>query len=339
MSSQSADQPAPDQTPAPVGMRELPPQPAKPVMPAYTMPAPGLPLAGPLPVPQATTVPQAAMPGAGEAGPGPEDSVIARDDHFEGTFTSRGTICVMGSVKGRIEAVRVRIEEGATVDADVIVDEAIVAGNFTGNLTCRERLEARPSGRINGRVETYRLMLHEGARVEGEMHMLTEAPRDASMTIRGSAPVRGETTLELTQPVGPGGPRGRQAGAERHARIRGEAGDDQAGGAASRAGGWRHIRRGCHGLGHVRPDSQRSSRCGARRCPAEEPGRRDPATGDAPRVAAHDDQHAALQQPRRQPPSDEHEPAARRNDHRLLGARPAPDEPSSGRLPGALRAG
>jgi cytoskeletal protein CcmA (bactofilin family) len=182
MSSQSADQPAADQTPAPIGMRELPPQPAKPVMPAYTMPSPT-----PLPAPR---------PAASDAGPGPDDSVIARDDHFEGTFTSRGTVCVMGSVKGRIEAVRVRIEDGARVDADVIVDEAIIAGEFTGNLTCRERLEAQTSGRINGRVETFRLMLHEGASVEGEMHMLTEAPRDASTTIRGSAPLRGEDKPE-----------------------------------------------------------------------------------------------------------------------------------------------
>ena len=120
----------------------------------------------------------------------------------------------MGSVKGRIEAVRVRIEEGAHVDADVIVDEAIVAGEFTGNLTCRERLEARASGRINGRVETFRLMLHEGASVEGEMHMLSEAPRDASTTIRGSAPLRGETGTERkpasTAPTGPAGAASRQ---------------------------------------------------------------------------------------------------------------------------------
>ena len=126
----------------------------------------------------------------------PTTPSIARDDHFEGTFTSRGTVVVMGSVKGRIEAVRVRIEDGAHVDADVIVDEAIVAGEFTGNLTCRERLEARASGRISGRVETFRLMLHEGASVEGEMHMLTEAPRDAATTIRGSASPRGETGTE-----------------------------------------------------------------------------------------------------------------------------------------------
>jgi cytoskeletal protein CcmA (bactofilin family) len=103
---------------------------------------------------------------------------------------------VYGSVKGRIEAVRVRIEAGARVEADVIVDEAIVAGGFSGNLTCRERLEVQASGRINGHVETYKLMLHEGASVEGEMHMLSEAPRDASTTIRGSAPLRGELVGE-----------------------------------------------------------------------------------------------------------------------------------------------
>ena len=188
MFSQSADEPAVDQSPAPIGMRELPPQPAKPVMPAYT-----------------STTPQPAPP-VTQPGPGPDDSVIAKDDHLEGTFTSRGTVVVMGSVKGRIEAVQVRIEDGAHVDADVIVDEAIIAGEFTGNLTCRERLEARASGRINGRVETFKLMLHEGASVEGEMHMLTGSPRDASETIRGSAPLRGGARSESTGEAGTSAP-------------------------------------------------------------------------------------------------------------------------------------
>jgi cytoskeletal protein CcmA (bactofilin family) len=192
MFSQSADKPAADESPAPIGMRELPPQPAKPVMPAYATTTPAMPVS-----PEPTPV---------EAGPGPDDSVIARDDHLEGTFTSRGTVVVMGSVKGRIEAVQVRIEDGAKVDADVIVDEAIIAGEFTGNLTCRERLEARASGRINGRVETFKLMLHEGASVEGEMHMLTESPKDAAETVRGSAPLRGDTAKDDPKPVNPAAP-------------------------------------------------------------------------------------------------------------------------------------
>lgn len=185
MFSQSADQSAPDQSPAPVGMRELPPQPAKPVMPAYTI--------------------TPSLPSDDEAGPGPDDSVVAKDDHLEGTFTSRGTVRVLGSVKGRIEAVRVRIEDGAQVDADVIVDEAIIAGEFTGNLTCRVRLEARASGRISGHVETHKLMLHEGASVEGEMHMLTDSASDASETIRGTAPVRGEdqASRAKSEPMAP----------------------------------------------------------------------------------------------------------------------------------------
>lgn len=179
MFDQSAEQPASDPS-APLGMREMPPQPARPVMPAYTLPSATAPVAA------SARVEDRSSPAA-------DDSVIAQDDHVEGTFTSRGTVVVMGSLKGRVEAVRVRIEQGATVDADVIVDEAIVAGEFKGNLTCRERLEARPTGRINGKVETFKLMLHEGASVEGEMHMLTERPRDAAETIRGSAPLRGET--------------------------------------------------------------------------------------------------------------------------------------------------
>jgi cytoskeletal protein CcmA (bactofilin family) len=181
MFDESPEQPASEQ-PAPLGMRELPPQPARPVMPAYTLPS--------------AAVARTEEPSS----PSSEDSVIARDDHVEGTFTSRGTVVVMGSVKGRIEAVRLRIEQGASVDADVIVDEAIVAGEFTGNLTCRERLEARSSGRINGRVETFKLMLHEGASVEGEMHMLTERPRDASETIRGTAPLRGDVSEGKASP-------------------------------------------------------------------------------------------------------------------------------------------
>ena len=54
MFSQSADEPAVDQSPAPIGMRELPPQPAKPVMPAYasTTPEPTPQAARPSPGPR-----------------------------------------------------------------------------------------------------------------------------------------------------------------------------------------------------------------------------------------------------------------------------------------------
>jgi hypothetical protein len=97
----------------------------------------------------------------------------------------------MGSIKGRIEAQRLHIDDGARVEAEVVVDEAVIAGEFIGTLMCRQRLEARPSGKLSGLIETYRVMLHEGASVEGEVRMLPEPGRPGIDTIRGSAHVRG----------------------------------------------------------------------------------------------------------------------------------------------------
>ena len=68
MFSQSADKPAADQSDAPAGMRELPPQPAKPVMPGYAPTGPATPVA-PEPPPAATVAAYDASPPATAAEP------------------------------------------------------------------------------------------------------------------------------------------------------------------------------------------------------------------------------------------------------------------------------
>jgi cytoskeletal protein CcmA (bactofilin family) len=85
---------------------------------------------------------------------------------------------VLGTVEGRIETTSLVVEEGARVNADVVADEVVIAGEYGGNLTCRRRLEIRSTGRVSGHVETYRLMLHEGASLDGDMRMLKEATSD-----------------------------------------------------------------------------------------------------------------------------------------------------------------
>jgi cytoskeletal protein CcmA (bactofilin family) len=199
MFDQPADAAAHGPSPAPAGMRELTPRP------------PGRPAGIPMPTVAASALYpgyETPMSGVGLVAetspdrPGPDDSVVARDDHLEGTFISRGTIHVMGSVKGRIEAPRLHIADGARVEAEVVVDEAVIAGEFIGNLTCRQRLEARASGRLSGLIETYRVMLHEGASVEGEVRMLPEPGRAGVDTIRGSAPIRGGVPIRGGQAGG-----------------------------------------------------------------------------------------------------------------------------------------
>ena len=131
-----------------------------------------------------------------------DQTLVAREDRVDGTIRATKTIRVLGSVKGKLEAPNVIIEEGAKVTADINADEVVVAGEYSGNMVCRQRLEVRPSGCLSGRIETLKLMLHEGAQMDGEMHMIKPAVDDGST--RTSPSVRGYSESRVRMPVGSG---------------------------------------------------------------------------------------------------------------------------------------
>ena len=130
---------------------------------------------------------------------GTDQTLIAREDRVDGTVRAHMTIRVLGTVKGKLEAPNVIIEEGAKVTADVSADDVVVAGEYSGNMVCRQRLEVKPSGRMSGRLETLKLMLHEGAAVDGEIHMIK--PVDESVT-RAAPSLRGYSESTVRLPVG-----------------------------------------------------------------------------------------------------------------------------------------
>jgi len=138
----------------------------------------------PVPMPPARDVPQ---PPIAPTSP-PDLSMVAREDQFDGTISARHVVRVLGQVKGTIEAPMVTVEEGARVEADVTANEVVIAGEYAGNMTCRQRLEVRPTGRVSGHLETLRLMLHEGAAMDGEIHMLKPSSGTSAPAASVSAP-------------------------------------------------------------------------------------------------------------------------------------------------------
>lgn len=136
------------------------------------------------------------------SGAGTDQTVIAREDRVEGTVRAHMTIRVLGTVKGKLEAPTVIIDEGAKVNADITADDVVVGGEYSGNLICRQRLEVRPSGRVTGRVETLKMMLHEGATVDGEIHMI-KPPVDEGVA-RVSTSVRGRSDSTVRETVASG---------------------------------------------------------------------------------------------------------------------------------------
>lgn len=124
----------------------------------------------PPPTTQAPTV--ASMP--------TELTLIGRADRLEGTLKVTDTLRIQGTLEGSVEATTVHIDEGAKVRADITADEVVIAGDYSGKLICRQRLEIRATGQVVGHVQTFRLMLHEGGSIDGELKMLKQpAPGEA----------------------------------------------------------------------------------------------------------------------------------------------------------------
>ena len=100
------------------------------------------------------------------------ESIIAQEDTFEGEVKTITGVRVLGTVRGTIESQRsVRIESGAVVEADIMADEVVIAGRFSGSLICRNRVEITATGHVTGKVETQKLQLNEGGFFNGELRM------------------------------------------------------------------------------------------------------------------------------------------------------------------------
>lgn len=126
----------------------------------------------------------------------PNESMLAVEDHFEGKLRTARGIRILGTVEGSIESdSHVHIDRDAKVTADVSAEEVVIAGQYSGNLVCRQRLEILPTGRVSGSIETVKLMLHEGGYVDGELHM--QKPGDS-----GSSPKGDDFLSSFDAPVG-----------------------------------------------------------------------------------------------------------------------------------------
>lgn len=104
-------------------------------------------------------------------------TVLGAGSHFDGLLTFRGSARVDGSITGSIHAVgRLVIGPDAHVQAQVEVDELVVAGLLEGDVRAHQRAELLPGGRVIGSLVTPRLKMAEGGVLEGSCR--TARPAD-----------------------------------------------------------------------------------------------------------------------------------------------------------------
>ena len=111
-------------------------------------------------------------------------SLVDRHSSFDGLFRAQRDLRVEGEVKGNVTCDgTLFISEGAVVAAAVDAEHITVAGDLSGEIRCRGRLQILPSGRVRANVTTGSLVIQEGAIYEGQLDM-------AGIELSGPRPLR-----------------------------------------------------------------------------------------------------------------------------------------------------
>ncbi|MBM3598637.1 MAG: polymer-forming cytoskeletal protein [Alphaproteobacteria bacterium] len=105
--------------------------------------------------------------------------LVGKDIYLSGEITA----CDLLIVEGRIEAtlknsVAVEIAESGTFKGTAEIEKADVSGVFEGDLTVRDRLILRRSGRVRGKLRYGSIQIEPGGEISGSIEIL---PKPAVM--------------------------------------------------------------------------------------------------------------------------------------------------------------
>ena len=106
---------------------------------------------------------------------------IGADASIDGTIEFKGTIRVDGTVKGKItsNSGTVVVGEKAVVNADVIVNVAVIMGELSGTIDAKERIEVYPPGRVGGDIHAPVISIEPGGVFNGSCEMKNRPGKSA----------------------------------------------------------------------------------------------------------------------------------------------------------------
>jgi cytoskeletal protein CcmA (bactofilin family) len=107
-------------------------------------------------------------------------SIIASDMTVIGDLETEGVVRIEGRVRGTVRVgSQVLVAQGAVIEGDLHTQEAVVAGQITGAIHARDRVELQPTAQVAGDILTPRIAIVEGAKVSGEVKMDLSAAVEA----------------------------------------------------------------------------------------------------------------------------------------------------------------
>jgi cytoskeletal protein CcmA (bactofilin family) len=103
------------------------------------------------------------------------DTIVGVQGYFEGTLSSRESLRIDGTVKGRIDCKdTVIIGQEGKVEGNIDAENVFIAGELKGNAKARDCLEISKGGKVFGDISTAKLVVAEGVIFDGSCHMLSD---------------------------------------------------------------------------------------------------------------------------------------------------------------------
>jgi cytoskeletal protein CcmA (bactofilin family) len=104
---------------------------------------------------------------------GSVSTLLGSDANIEGTIEFQDTIRLDGNVKGKIYGNEgtVVIGEKAVVEAEIVVDIAIIMGEVNGTVDAKKRIEVYPPARVVGDIQAPTVLIESGVMFDGNCTM------------------------------------------------------------------------------------------------------------------------------------------------------------------------
>lgn len=101
------------------------------------------------------------------------ETILGKGAEFHGKIKSTGALKIDGIMEGEIEGESdVIISEGAYVTAQIRANNAIIAGEYQGDIFLKGKLYIKSTGKVSGDIKVYGIVIEEGAEFNGKCEMI-----------------------------------------------------------------------------------------------------------------------------------------------------------------------
>jgi cytoskeletal protein CcmA (bactofilin family) len=102
-------------------------------------------------------------------------------------ITDCDTLVVEGTVEATINSRMIQIAERGAFIGNAEFDVAEIRGEFSGDLTVRQKLVVHASGRVSGKVRYGRLVIEEGGQLSGDVQLSSAALKGLTVAMTSNS--------------------------------------------------------------------------------------------------------------------------------------------------------